>query len=69
MRKIPFAGIELTYQRVRGYMDTSELPGRQAFDYELLILIIVILSGCTIKMIIITTVVVYLVHVLRIRVS
>ena len=28
VRKIPFAGIELTSQRVRGYMDTSELPGR-----------------------------------------
>ena len=27
MRKIPFAGIELTSQRVRGYMDTSEVPG------------------------------------------
>ena len=27
MRKIPFAGIELTSQRVRG---TSELPGRPA---------------------------------------
>ena len=26
--KIPFAGIELTSQRVRGCMDTSELPGR-----------------------------------------
>ena len=30
VRKIPFAGIELMSQRVRGYMDTSELPGRPA---------------------------------------
>ena len=28
MRKIPFAGIELTSQRVRGLRGTSELPGR-----------------------------------------
>ena len=27
MRKIPFAGIELTSQRVRGLRGTSELPG------------------------------------------
>ena len=33
MRKIPFAGIELTSQRVRGLRGTSELPGRPAFDY------------------------------------
>ena len=30
VRKIPFAGIELTFQRVRGLRDTSELPGRPA---------------------------------------
>ena len=30
MRKLPFAGIELTSQRVRGLRDTSELPGRLA---------------------------------------
>ena len=30
VRKIPFAGIELTSQRVRGLRDTSELPGRPA---------------------------------------
>ena len=30
MRNIPLAGIELTSQRVRGYMVTSELPGRPA---------------------------------------
>ena len=30
MRKIPFAGIELTSQRVRGLRSTSELPGRPA---------------------------------------
>ena len=30
MRKIPFAGIELTSQRVRGLRGTSELPGRPA---------------------------------------
>ena len=29
MRKIPFAGIELTSQRVRGLRGTSELPGRE----------------------------------------
>ena len=28
MRKIPFVGIELTSQRVRGLRGTSELPGR-----------------------------------------
>ena len=28
VRKIPFAGIELTSQRVRGLQGTSELPGR-----------------------------------------
>ena len=28
VRKIPFAGIELTSQRVRGLPGTSELPGR-----------------------------------------
>ena len=31
-RKIPFAGIELTSQRVRGLRGTSELPGRPALD-------------------------------------
>ena len=30
MRKIPFAGVELTSQRVRGLRGTSELPGRSA---------------------------------------
>ena len=30
MRKFPFAGIELTSQRVRGLRGTSELPGRPA---------------------------------------
>ena len=30
VRKIPFAGVELTSQRVRGLRDTSELPGRPA---------------------------------------
>ena len=29
VRKIPFAGIELTSQRVRGLRGTSELPGRE----------------------------------------
>ena len=28
MRKISFAGVELTSQRVRGLRGTSELPGR-----------------------------------------
>ena len=31
MRKIPFAGIELTSQRVRRLRGTSELPGRPAY--------------------------------------
>ena len=30
VREIPFAGIELTSQRVRGLRGTSELPGRPA---------------------------------------
>ena len=30
VRKIPFAGVELTSQRVRGLRGTSELPGRPA---------------------------------------
>ena len=30
MIKIPFAGIELTSQRVKGLRGTSELPGRPA---------------------------------------
>ena len=30
MRKTPFAGVELTSQRVRGLRGTSELPGRPA---------------------------------------
>ena len=30
MKKIPFAGIELTSQYVRGLRGTSELPGRPA---------------------------------------
>ena len=32
VRKIPFAGIELTSQRVRGLRGTSELPGRPVLD-------------------------------------
>ena len=32
LRKIPFAGIELTSQRVRGLRGTSELPGRPAAE-------------------------------------
>ena len=35
MRKIPFAGIELTSQRVRGLRGTSELPGRPAYNSEM----------------------------------
>ena len=30
VRKMPFAGVELTSQRVRGLRGTSELPGRPA---------------------------------------
>ena len=33
VRKIPFAGIELTAQRVRELRGTSELPGRPASSY------------------------------------
>ena len=33
VRKIPFDGIELTSQRVRGLRGTSELPGRPAYNY------------------------------------
>ena len=33
MRKIPFAGVELTSQRVKGLRGTSELPGRPAFFF------------------------------------
>ena len=32
VRKIPFAGIELTSQLVRGLRGTSELPGRPAVE-------------------------------------
>ena len=32
VRKIPFAGVELTSQCVRGLRGTSELPGRQAIE-------------------------------------
>ena len=32
MRKIPFAGIELTSQRVRRLRGTSEVPGRPVSD-------------------------------------
>ena len=34
MRKIPFAGVELTSQRVRGLRGTSELPGRPRREFE-----------------------------------
>ena len=34
VRKIPFVGIELTSQRVRGLRGTSELPGRPASIYS-----------------------------------
>ena len=37
VRKIPFAGIELTSQRVRGLRGTSELPGRPAiYDWTIM---------------------------------
>ena len=35
VRKIPFAGVELTSQRVRGLRGTSELPGRPALVTEI----------------------------------
>ena len=34
MRKIPFAVVELTSQRVRGLRGTSELPGRPASPFH-----------------------------------
>ena len=34
VRKIPFDGVELTSQRVRGLRGTSELPGRPASFYR-----------------------------------
>ena len=34
VRKIPFAGIELASQRVRGIRGTSELPGRPAVSVQ-----------------------------------
>ena len=42
MRKIPFAGIELTSQRVRGLRGTSELPGRPVHTYIIRVLLVVI---------------------------
>ena len=42
VRKIPFAGIELTSQRVRGLRGTSELPGRPANVHCFAIPIIVV---------------------------
>ena len=39
VRKIPFAGIELTSQRVRGLRGTSELPGRPATVVDLLLIV------------------------------
>ena len=38
MRNIPFAGIELTSQRVRGLRGTSELPGRPAVTKDSIVL-------------------------------
>ena len=38
VRKIPFAGVELTSQRVRGLRGTSELPGRPAATEYIIIL-------------------------------
>ena len=35
VRKIPFAGVELTSQRVRGLRGTSELPARPALETKL----------------------------------
>ena len=42
VRKIPFAGIELTSQRVRGLRGTSELPGRPAITLLILLLLILL---------------------------
>ena len=39
VRKILFAGIELTSQRVRGLRGTSELPGRPATHYNIYVYI------------------------------
>ena len=52
MRKIPFAGIELTSQRVRGLRGTHELPGRPALCTNDIIIVPIIfivrknLSSC-----------------------
>ena len=45
VRKIPFAGIELTSQRVRGLRGTSELRGYRHFLGVLLVLRILIING------------------------
>ena len=37
MRKIPFAGVELTSQRVRGLRGTSRLPGRPAVYFVIIL--------------------------------
>ena len=39
VKKIPFAGVELTSQRVRGLRGTSELPGRPAFAHTINLLV------------------------------
>ena len=49
MRKISFAGIELTSQRVRGLRGTSELPGRPNHIVQLLKYVLVCMyarKGC-----------------------
>ena len=50
MRKIPFDGIELTSQRVRGLRGTSELPGRPAV---IVIIVLVLVIVTVIAMIVI----------------
>ena len=51
VRKIPFAGVELTSQRVRRLRGTSELPGRSAILCILLLLISrLVMYHCTLFM-------------------
>ena len=44
MRKIPFAGVELTSQRVRELRGTSELPGRPALTNYILVVVVVVFT-------------------------
>ena len=50
VRKIPFAGVELTSQRVRGLRGTSELPGRPVLKQQYTVIFLpclMIFQRCT----------------------